>query len=44
DNAGFEGLAWGRGEHALMVAQEKKPLRLYVTDPGAGADAHHPLH
>ncbi|EGA2560031.1 YjiK family protein, partial [Salmonella enterica] len=32
DNAGFEGLARGRGEHALMVAQEKKPLRLYVTD------------
>lgn len=23
DNAGFEGLARGRGEHALMVAQEK---------------------
>ncbi|MGK7339973.1 SdiA-regulated domain-containing protein, partial [Salmonella enterica] len=32
DNPGFEGHAHGRGEHALMVAQEKKPLRHYVTD------------
>ncbi len=30
DNAGFKGLARGRGEHALMVAQEKKTLRLYM--------------
>ncbi|OPU73101.1 hypothetical protein BSW13_22790 [Salmonella enterica subsp. enterica serovar Enteritidis] len=37
DNAGFEGLAQGRGEHALMVAQEKKPLRLYVTDQSPDA-------
>lgn len=37
DNAGFEGLARGRGEHALMVAQEKKPLRLYVTDQSPDA-------
>ncbi|EKI0262971.1 YjiK family protein, partial [Salmonella enterica] len=32
-----EGLARGRGEHALMVAQEKKPLRLYVTDQSPDA-------
>ncbi|WP_395224845.1 SdiA-regulated domain-containing protein [Salmonella sp. SKLX107313] len=31
-NAGFEGLARGQEENALIVAQEKKPLRLYVTD------------
>ncbi|OAG96848.1 hypothetical protein AKO42_16845 [Salmonella enterica subsp. enterica serovar Nottingham] len=32
DNAGFEGLARGRGENALIVAQEKKPLRFLETD------------
>ena len=32
DNAGFEGLARGLTDNALMVAQEKKPLRLYTTD------------
>ncbi|EDW1487211.1 YjiK family protein [Salmonella enterica subsp. enterica] len=31
-NAGFEGLARGRGENALIVAQEKKPLRFLETD------------
>ncbi|HGE5896217.1 TPA: SdiA-regulated domain-containing protein [Escherichia coli] len=32
DNTGFEGLARGLTDNALMVAQEKKPLRLYTTD------------
>ncbi|EFH2541781.1 YjiK family protein [Escherichia coli] len=37
DNAGFEGLTRGEMDNALIVAQEKKPLRLYTTDHTADA-------
>ena len=37
DNAGFEGLARGMTGNTPMVAQEKKPLRLYTTDRSTDA-------
>ena len=37
DNAVFEGLARGMTGNTLMVAQEKKPLRLYTTDRSTDA-------